>query len=376
MKFKNGNGDGSIWKTERNGKPYYKASVTIGKDAKGNLVRRSFGSASRALVRDKVTKALYEAQNNIYNNKDITFGNFFKEWIFKFKKNEVQPNTFSDYESTYRTKILNYEIHDIKLRKINTLTLQKYFNYLYDNQNVSANNLKRLYIKVKSCLEFARVQNIINSNFCAGVSLPRISKDGNKKIKVFTKEEQSAILKSLTDRPVDLLISFTFFTGLRLGEVLALYWDDIDDNYLHVKRQLQKNIEVEGIGKSKLTYVFKELKTKSSAREIPLPKQALKILSKIDKTDCKLIFNSNCQPIERKRPQRRLAKICKDLNITGRSFHSIRHTYATRLFELNIPIKTIQVTLGHSEISTTMDIYTHVMKDKKDEIINKFDDLD
>ena len=92
-------------------------------------------------------------------------------------------------------------------------------------------------------------------------------------------------------------------------------------------------------------------------------------------TPYNLIFTINGKPIDRKRPQRRMISLCKILKIEYRSFHSIRHSYATRLFELDIPIKTVQSLMGHSDMSTTMDIYTHVMKDKKLEILDKLDNL-
>ena len=88
-----------------------------------------------------------------------------------------------------------------------------------------------------------------------------------------------------------------------------------------------------------------------------------------------MIFTLDGKPFDRKRPQRRMISLCKTLKIEYRSFHSIRHSYATRLFELDIPIKTVQSLMGHSDMSTTMDIYTHVMKDKKLEILDKLDNL-
>lgn len=95
----------------------------------------------------------------------------------------------------------------------------------------------------------------------------------------------------------------------------------------------------------------------------------------MDKKNQLIFCDKDGKPIERKRPTRRLNKLCRDLNIIERSFHSVRHTYATRMFELDIPVKTVQVLLGHSEIATTMDIYTHVMTDKKVEAIEKLNNL-
>lgn len=82
-----------------------------------------------------------------------------------------------------------------------------------------------------------------------------------------------------------------------------------------------------------------------------------------------------CQPIEEKRANRRLGAICKKIGIEPRPLHSIRHSYATRLFEAGIDVKTVQKLMGHSDYKTTMDIYTHVMPEKKIEAVSIFDKI-
>ena len=130
-------------------------------------------------------------------------------------------------------------------------------------------------------------------------------------------------------------------------------------------------------------------KTESSERVIPLPENILPLIfeykkeqeKRIDKLkgiyqDKKLIFaDSIGNPIEHKRPNREVKKICQKINIPDRTFHSIRHSYATRLFELNVPVKTVQHLLGHSTINTTMNIYTHVMEEQKTDEVQKLNKL-
>lgn len=88
-----------------------------------------------------------------------------------------------------------------------------------------------------------------------------------------------------------------------------------------------------------------------------------------------MFCDENGDPIERKKPDRRVQKLCRELNIPIKKFHSIRHTYATRLFESDVPIKTVQALMGHADIQTTMNIYTHVMKEKKLEVIDVLEKL-
>ena len=369
--MKKSNGEGSIITTTLNGKPYYKASVTIGFDSAGKQIKKSFGSYKKSVVLEKMNKVKYESKNNLLSNSNISFGDLFKEWIFNHKKVEVSDNTFCEYETTYRLRILPYNITNKRVNQLTLNDLQMYFNEL--QEKFSTNTIKKAYVQIHSCLKFAIIQGIITKNPCLGVTLQK--KDKQENYNVFSKQEQELILNTLNKKDiVDCLIYFTFFTGLRLGEVLALKWTDVKGKILSVERQYNRTVTIKDIGVSKLTYEFKDLKTKNSKREIPLPDKALVILEGIPKT-YELIFSDEGKPIERKRPQRRITALCKKLNLEHRSFHSIRHSYATRLFELDVPIKTVQSLMGHSDMDTTMNIYTHVMQDKKMEIIDKLNNL-
>ena len=240
----------------------------------------------------------------------------------------------------------------------------KYIELLFENPE-----LKALYEeKVKEDRDSidTKRQFLINNKILETSTIKELTKN---------KEEQDLILKTLDKRNmVDCIIYFTFFMGLRLGEVLGLQWDDINENMLTVKRQYRRVPNENKDSGVKLKYIFKDLKTKNSEREIPLPDKVLKMLKDLPRHN-DLIFSDVGKPIEIKRPQRRITYLCKKLNIPHRSFHSIRHSYATRLFELDVPIKTVQVLMGHGDISTTMDIYTHVMKEKKLEVLDKLNNL-
>ena len=371
MAGRKANGEGTISTVIRNGKTYYKANITVGWDSNGKQIRKSFGSYKKSVVLDKMNTAKYQAKTNSLSNSDISFGELFKDWIFNFKKIEVSPNTFYEYEASYRLRLMNYSIARKKANQITLKDLQQYFNEL--QKDFTANTIKKTYIQIHSCIKFAIIQGIMMKDFCPGVTLQKITKKEN--INVFSKQEQEMVLKTLDKRDiVDCLIYFTFYTGLRLGEILGLQWSDIKDNMVKITRQYRRNVDVDKVDDRKLTYTFKELKTKNSAREIPLPDKIQELLKDIPRQG-QLIFSNLGKPIEPKKPQRRIASICKKLNIPHRSFHSIRHSYATRLFEMDIPIKTVQVLLGHGDIATTMDIYTHVMKEKKLEVLDKLNNL-
>ena len=230
------NGEGSLIEVEKNGKKYYRAYVTMGYDSEGNIIRKSFGGYKKPEVIKKMNKALYESDHNIYTVGDeITFGQFFKDWIYYYKKLEISKSTFEKYESAYRLKVKPYGIAKVKLKDLKTLQLQKYFSELISSKAISVQSAKPLHTKIKSCLDFAISQNVILRNPVNDVKLPKVK--SRKSYSVFTKEEQGKILNELGDSSTDRLIKFAFATGLRLSELLGLTWEDLRDGGVYVQKQ-------------------------------------------------------------------------------------------------------------------------------------------
>lgn len=363
---RNSNGMGSIIVSIVKGKKYYKGQVTLGYDVYGKQIRKSFGSTKKRELIDKMNKAKFEYKNKDVSNLNVKFNDFFKYWIENFKKIEISNNSYVKYTTTYELRIAPYSIFKKKASAITLNELQFYFSSL--TKRFSPATVKQTYIHINACMNFAVLQGAIHKNFCPGITLEKVVKDN--KIKCFSKNEQTLILEHLKKNDIiDNIIYITFFTGLRLGEVLGLQWNNINGNMLNIKQQYARVRLKNGV-----SYKLQNLKTLSSEREIPLTSKVLKILSKIPKTS-PLIFSSNGKGIDHKRPQRRMISICNELSIPYRSFHAIRHSYATRLFEMNVPIKTVQVMLGHSDISTTMNVYTHVMKEQKIELLEALENL-
>ena len=170
--------------------------------------------------------------------------------------------------------------------------------------------------------------------------------------------------------------------------MLALKWSDIDFNtrMLTVNRTLSR---VKNQTTNKYEIIEQMPKTKNSNRTIPIPNDILNKLKEHKKNQNKqrlfigeAYINNNYvfaddigNPIDDKRPGRNLKSILTKLSIEPIKFHALRHTYATRLFENNIPPKTVQVLMGHYDISITMDIYTHVMEDTKLEAVEKLNNI-
>lgn len=382
MATKKSNGEGTIYAIERNGKKYYVGQVTIGIDENGKQLRKSFSGYKRSEVVQKMKEAQFYVDKNIYTDtKDLTFGEYLYEWLYTTKKLELAPLSFERYESIYKNKIKTDPIHRIKLSELSTMNLQKFFNNLIQLKKESYSSANYIKTTLKTALEDAVKSGVLFRNPINGVKIKKEEKQKNYNI--FTVEEQELLISSLklTDT-VDLVIYTALSTGLRLGEILALKWTDFDGNKLDINKQLQ-NVYEEDNGSKKQVKKLLPLKTKDSKAILPIPQKVAKELQKhrLRQSEMKLrlgkayqdedfIFADDIgQPIDRKRPGRKISKICKDLNIPHRTFHSLRHTYCTRLFEAGVPIKTVQALMRHSNSQTTLDIYTHVMPEQKDKAV-------
>lgn len=381
---KRGNGEGSIRKEKRAKGWYYIAKVTVGYDEEGKQIRKTIGSYSRPEVVKKMQDIQYEISNDIYiSSNDITFQQFFYDWVFNYKKIEVSPDTLSKYLTAYNLRIKDSNLGKMKMQNIKTTHLQQFFISLLADGN-SISTCKDMLTRIKACFEFAISQDLVKKNPAISVKLPKTVQNKESNIKVFTKEEHYMLISNLTDNVVDKMIFLSLGTGLRLAEVIGLKWKDLEDSNINVRRQYRHIPMIED-GKRIWKYEYTTLKTESSLRTVPLPDGIKKMLDKHYKSqllekmymrnkyeDDGVIFADEYgKPIEKKRPTRRLNKLCDELGLPKRGFHALRHSYATRLFELGVDLKTVQTLMGHSDLATTQGIYVHVMDDVKSKAVDK-----
>lgn len=378
-------GEGAIYQV-KNRKNYFVAQISIGKDRSGKRLRETITGSSKKEVFQKMQKALFLINTDSYSKEKIYFGEFFENWFFNYKKLEIKPNSFARYESLWRLKIKDYPICNIKLKDLKTIHFQNHINSLLSEQLISVDNGKRLLNLFSSCLNWAIDHEFLFKNYCKGVKLP-------KQIKIrknisFSYEEQMQFIDYLdTKNTVDLLILTTFYSGLRLGEITALTWEDFQDNYLNINKQYQNEYKINNDGTKTRQLKLVTTKTESSIRLVPIPKNIVELLVKHKerqdnlRTKLKKAYKNNNlifaddigNPIEHKRPNRRVKQICKESGIPEKTFHGVRHSYASRLYEMSVNVKSAQSLLGHSNYQTTMNIYTHISKTHLEKEINKFD---
>ncbi len=384
---KKANGEGSISKY----KDGWRATITIGRDDNGKLIRKQFYAKTKMDAINKAKNYQTKYSNNmIQSDEKITLKEWVRIWLYEYRINDLKPSSLSVYDGVYRNYIEKSNLGNIKLTDLKSSNLQTFFNYLTREENKNANVLKSINKVLRPCLTQAVKEQYLLFNPCNGVTLPKVK--AKKDIEIFTIEEQKQFIRSLEKHRHKALIMLVFGTGLRIGEVLGLKWDDIDfeDSTLNVCRTFKRVHIVNNKNSENKTEILElEPKTKSSKRTIPIPSIVLKELKKHRKrqdeekllaseiyVDNDLLFpNEIGEPTDTRNLTRSYERALRRAGIKYKNFHSLRHTFATRLFENGVPLKTVQVLMGHSNMKTTTDIYTHVMPDEKIKAVEKLNDL-
>ncbi|WML35672.1 site-specific integrase [Clostridium sp. OS1-26] len=383
------NGEGTIYKYEKNGKTYYRGMLTIGYDEDGKLIRKSFNGSKKQEVVNKMAE--YKTKSNaglLPSDDKITLQQWFYTWLFDFRINDLKPSSLERYEGIYRNYIKDTQIGKKKLSDLRAADIQMYYNSLSES-NKTADTIKMINKNLKTCLNEALKQGLITKNYCTLVTLPKVEK--KDEITVFSVEEQKSLINYLEGHRLKMLLAMALGTGMRQGELLGLKWSDIafDNNTVSINKSIKLVYVVTKNGSRESKIIEQTPKTKNSIRTIPVPSKVMdelkqykefqnqeKINNKDLYLDNNIVFATELGAyLDSRYLTKRYTSILKKADIPYKKFHSLRHTYCTRLFEAGIPIKIVQMLMGHGDIKTTMNIYTHVMPDEKIKAVEKINNL-
>ena len=197
-----------------------------------------------------------------------------------------------------------------------------------------------------------------------------------KELDVLTKSDQKKVMNYLRDNFTfrNLGIFICLNTGMRIGEICGLKWENVDTDLgvIRVRKTLQR-IYILDEGEKHTELLLDTPKTANSIRDIPMSNELLKVLKPIKKVvnDDFFVLSNDTKPIEPRTYRNYYKKLLKGLGIDELKFHGLRHSFATRSIESNSDYKTVSVLLGHSNISTTLNLYVHPNYEQKKKCINK-----
>ena len=341
----------------------------------------------------KIKDLTYELDHNVINNKE-SFEHFFENWLFEVNFINKKPSTKERYEGLYRNYIKNSSISNINIKDINQTDIQKYYNSLI-KKGASTSTIIQLNKLIAPGIRYAYNNNLIIKDFTRAIVLPTKKEEDKlntkNNIHPFTLEEQQQFIKAIKGTKFELLYTTALNTGLRQGELLALTWKDInfDNNTISINKTAKYIAPVDKNGRNKGSIIIQTPKTINSIRSVPIPLFLVNKLKQYKKSQLEnriklanLYENNNivfCNEygkyLDSSRLRKEFKKILIKNNLEVRKFHDLRHTFATRLFELGENPKTVQTLLGHSNISTTLDTYTHVLNNVKENVSSKLNDL-
>ncbi len=284
------------------------------------------------------------------NTCDLTVGEWADEFIRTYKENKLQKSTLIKYQGIIKNQIKPF-FGDFLLRDLDTETIQKKL-IKYDcprqRQHVYA-FLNEMYIKAVKLRK-------IDFNPCSAVELPTHQK---KESKALTKAHEKKFVQSCLQDKYYFIFFIMLYAGLRRGEALALTQNDID--------MKSKKINID---KSFLYNEIDKTKTVASVRQVPIFNELAEHLQQFKGAGTKRICPMGSESL-----RRRFQIVLKNAKLENKGYtiHSLRHTFATRCIEKNIPPKVVQKWMGHTTLNMTMNVYAHVNEDFEKNLINKID---
>lgn len=228
-------------------------------------------------------------------------------------------------------------------------------------------------IRKSICCVANQILTFASGKYFVHVPLLRFSaiKPAGEPIEVFSNMEQSRLLSCIYSGidKFKITMLLCLYTGMRLGELCALKWDDFDfkNRTVVVSRTVQR-IVVKG-HMTKTALIETNPKSKCSKRVIPLTDEIMEMVEGIRGNQL-YVFGGD-KPLEPRTMQYRFKKILKEANVGDRNFHILRHTFATNCVESGMDVKTLSVILGHSDVKITLNRYVHPTMDSKRKQINR-----
>lgn len=302
----------------------------------------------------------------------------YKDWLWYWmqkKKDYIKESTYSNYSNIISNHIIP-ELGNIKLSNLNNKLIQEYLINKYKtgrldgNGGLSYKTIRDIIAVVKSSLKYAIKEEMIN-NINLDFTYPKI---GNKdKIYIMPKKDQERLITYIkqNEDTRSLGVLLALYSGIRIGELCALQWKDIDfkNNILHINKTLQR-IYIKDNKESVSKIIITNPKTHNAERDIPLNKGFAHILKKYQ-TESNNYILSNCDKWIEPRTYRRYFKKCLDKAKIGQiNFHGLRHTFATNCIKLGVDYKTVSELLGHANVNITLNLYVHPQMSQKKKCID------
>ncbi|AJQ26878.1 tyrosine-type recombinase/integrase [Pelosinus fermentans] len=398
MANKRANGEGSFYYDEK--KELYRAMLVT---PAGKRITKA--SKNEDVVKDWLNEQrLLIGRNQHIEPSTLLLHDLLVSWVEIYAKSKVRQRTYERY-----TSLINHvePLWNMPVQKLTPDNIQGLYNDLQE-EGFSGETRKKVHNLIRSALDRAIINRYIQTNPANLVDTPKVARD---EIQVFTSREVDLLLTQAKSNRFYPILLLAFTSGMRLGELLGIRWQDINltTNEVHVRQTLQST--------NKKGIIFEPPKTKNSKRRITIPLQTTEALKEYEKLwnesrenypgEDDLVFVTNKhsplspqnflrrfwnrlqmdvefamndfipKPMSVKKKLETILEECREdkekkwKRFTPKNFHVIRHTYATTLLAANVPITDVSRALGHARVSTTLDIYSHAIPENSKLIADK-----
>lgn len=325
-----------------------------------------------------MTEKLRELDTGIFaNDKNMTLAEYLKYWYEQICVPNLSPTTYESYEKNIRVHI-SPALGNIKLSKLAPIHLQTFYSNLLES-GLSKTTIRYIHRIIHSALEQAVKWQLVVRNVAGNTSPPKPDK---YTANILNSTEISTLLNVSKASDIYIPIVIAIYTGMRRGEIVALTWDNVnlDKKYIRVCKALYK---------TKQGLIYKSPKTQKSNRFIPISDTLVNILKDLKKQqeilkelngdtyiDKNLVCcTENGNEIDPDCLCPKFKRILRKNNLPIIRFHDLRHTHASLLLKEGKQAKAISDRLGHSTISTTLNIYAHVYEETSRDLAESFDEL-
>ncbi len=314
----------------------------------------------------KLIMTIIKEVKNMVKRKNISeVSNLWKEE----KRSYIKKSSYSAYLLLLENHLLPYfgVKTEIEEKDVQQFVLKKL------NEGLSQKSIKDMIIVLKMIIRYGVKQKLLDYS---EIEIKFPSENERTELEILTRQDHKKLLdyleKYFTFKNLGIYICLS--TGMRIGEICGLRWSDIDcdDGIIKVRRTLQRVYIITENGRH-TEIVIDTPKTKNSIRDIPMTSDLLRLIKpikKIVKEDFYVVTNDE-KPTEPRTYRNYYKKLLKKLQIHDLKFHGLRHSFATRCIECKCDYKTVSVILGHSNISTTLNLYVHPNLEQKKKCVNQ-----
>lgn len=287
----------------------------------------------------------------------------------KDKKQYVKKSTYSAYVLLVENHLLPYfgEMEEVKEVDVQNFVFKKL------EQGLSQKTIKDILIVLKMVLKFGIKHKYLEYQ---DIDIKFPTQRENEELEVLNRSNQKKIMDYIESNFTfkNLGIYLCLSSGLRIGELCALKWEDLDiENGVITVRKTIQRIYIVDEGRKRTEIVIDTPKTKNSIRDIPMTSDLLSVIKPLKKVvnNDYYVLTNDVKPTEPRTYRNYYKRLMKKLDIPELKFHGLRHSFATRCIESKCDYKTVSVILGHSNISTTLNLYVHPNLEQKKKCINQ-----